>query len=78
MSKLRIHLGDRIHSREVMDHLVKGLLDSRAFQSSLEKVVSQGKGKAPLEIFLKNLRRCLVQKADQGHVARLRLKDKTL
>ena len=78
MSKHRIHLEDKIHSKEQMVHSVKvlqALKDLKDFLSSLEGAKEQGD--LPSVTFLMNLRRCLVKKEEADKEARYRQKVKT-
>ena len=77
MSRHRIHLGDRTHSRELMDLSVRAfkvLKVSKASKSSLEE--GRAQDSHLLETSLMNLRRCLVV-VTKDSVVKPRPRDKT-
>ena len=74
-NKPKIPLEEKIHFRELVIHLAKGLQDLMDFRTSSIEEVEQPKG--VLEIFSKNLRRCSVVKAEGSGDNKSKQKAKT-
>ena len=74
-SKPKIHLEEKTHSRELVIHLVKALQVLMDSQASSIKEEEQPKGVS--EIYSKNLRRCLVVKAEDSEDSKSKQKAKT-
>ena len=75
ISRLKTHSGEKTHFREPVIHLAKeALRDLKVFQASLTEEVEH---KVVLEIYSRNLRRCLGVMEEGSEASKFKQKVKT-